>query len=72
MFNLGSKDFYKGLIVAVITALMTFLIEALQKESPIDLDLLKRLGVAAIIGMLSYLLKNLFTNSKDQFMTKEK
>ena len=70
--SLGVKDFFKGLIVAVFSALITFLIEALQTGSEIDLNLLKRAGIASLIAFLSYILKNLFTNSKDQFLTVEK
>ncbi len=71
-FSLKTHDFIKGLIVAVITAILTFLIDSLQSGVSIDLALVKKVGVTALIAGLSYLLKNLFTNSKEQFMTPEK
>lgn len=71
LFNLNAKDFLKGLILVVITAVITFAINELQAGTSIDLTLLKRMGVAALVAFLSYLLKNLFTNSKDEFITPE-
>jgi hypothetical protein len=69
LFTLYKRDFFKGMVVAVITAIMTFLVDALQSGAVVDLTLLKRVGIAALIGFLSYLLKNLFTNSQGQILT---
>ena len=69
--SLKAHDFMKGLIVAVITAIITFLVDALQSGSTIDLELLKKIGITALIAMLSYLTKNLLTNSKEQFLKSE-
>ena len=71
LWNLNTRDFIKGLIVAVITAVVTFLTNALTAGATIDIALLKKVGMAAVIGFLSYLLKNLLTNSKDEVLTKE-
>jgi uncharacterized membrane protein YvlD (DUF360 family) len=71
LFNLNLKDFFKGLVMAVITAIITFLANELQIGSSVDLALLKRMGIAAIIAFLSYLVKNMLTNSKDELLTPE-
>lgn len=71
LFSINYRDFFKGAILAVITAGITFLANELQIGSSIDVTLFKRMGIAAVIALLSYLAKNFFTNSKDEFATKE-
>lgn len=70
--TLNIRDFLKGLILALITAIITFLSNELSAGSAIDIHLLKRIGIASVIAFLSYLVKNFFTNSKDQILTPEK
>jgi uncharacterized membrane protein YvlD (DUF360 family) len=71
LFTLGVKDFFKGLALAIITAVITFLANELQIGTSVDLTLFKRMGIAAVIAFLSYLVKNLLTNSKDELLTPE-
>jgi uncharacterized protein (TIGR02594 family) len=71
LFALRGKDFLKGLILAVITAVVTFLTDALQSGITIDAVFYKRIAVAAVIAFLAYLVKNFFTNSNDQFAKPE-
>jgi len=61
--TLSVKDFLKGLVIAVLTGIGT----ALTTPEPT----LKSIGIAALVGMVSYLAKNLFTNSKDKFLKPE-
>ena len=68
MFWLNAKDFIKGLVIAVLTAILTFLQGALLNNEPVDLVLIKKVGVAAAIGFISYLIKNLFTNDNDEIL----
>ena len=70
-FNLNTKDFIKGLIVAILTGVLTFLNNALISYHIVDMQLIKQTGIAALIGFLSYIIKNLFTNSKDEILKKE-
>jgi len=70
--RLNTKDFIKGSFVAIIAALITFLNNELLIRSPIDLQLLYRIGLTALIAFLSYLMKNLLTNSNDDLLTPEK
>jgi VIT1/CCC1 family predicted Fe2+/Mn2+ transporter len=72
MFWLNAKDFIKGLVIAVLTAILTFLQGALLNSEPIDLTLIKKVGVAAAIGFISYLIKNLFTNKDDEILKPDK
>lgn len=67
--RLNARDFFKGMIIAIIAAVITFLTNELQAGTTIDL---KRIGITALIAFLSYLVKNLFTNSKDEILTPEK
>lgn len=67
--QLGWKDVLKGMIVAVLTAVVTVLYTTIQSGGlSFDWALI---GKTAAIAALSYLLKNVFTNSEDQFMKKE-
>jgi VIT1/CCC1 family predicted Fe2+/Mn2+ transporter len=70
--NLNSEDFAKGLLVAIITAVLTFAYEALQSGTLFAPGSLKTVGLVALSAMISYLLKNLFTNSQGQFLKAEK
>ena len=65
-------DFIKGLIVAILTGIMTFLSTYLQTGTEVNENLWAKVGIAGLISLLAYLLKNLFTNNKDQFLTKDK
>jgi hypothetical protein len=69
--RLGVRDFIKGLFLAIITAVLTFLTTALQEGAVLDIKLIKRLAIAAFVGFFSYILKNLLTNSKDEILTPE-
>ena len=71
LFSIHFRDITKGIILAVITAVITFAINELQSGSAVDINLLKRMGVTALISFLSYILKNFLTNSKDEFVTPE-
>jgi hypothetical protein len=69
--NLNLRDFLKGLLLAVITAVVAFLYEKLLAGVPLDLELLKAVGMTALASFLAYLLKNLFTNSQGEILTPE-
>ena len=71
LFSLNVWDFFKGLILAVITAIITFITNELSAGSEFNTATFKRIGIAAVIAFLSYLIKNAFTNSNDQFATPE-
>jgi len=71
LFSVHTRDIIKGLILAMITAVLTFAVNELQSGTQIDKELFKRMGITALISFLSYIIKNFFTNSKDEFVSPE-
>ena len=71
--SIGQKDFIKGFILAIISAILTGVYGAIQTgKFPPDAAGWKAMAIVAIGAGVSYLIKNLFTNSNDEFMKKEK
>ena len=65
--NIDLEDLGKGLILAVLTSVLTIIYSTLQAGSlNIDWNLV---GSTALTSALGYLLKNLFTNSNVAFAT---
>jgi hypothetical protein len=71
IFTLDSRDLINGLIVAFLTVLLSGLIEILGNGTDLNLHTLKPVIIAGISAALSYLLKNLVTNSRNQLFTRE-
>jgi len=67
--NLNSQDFIKGLVVAVLSAVITIIYNTVQAGS-LTFDW-KAIGTVALTSALGYIMKNLFTNSNDELMKKE-
>lgn len=57
--TLNVRDVIKGLAVSIISAVLTVILDLLQKGSVIDW---KSVGVIALIAGISYLLKNVFSD----------
>jgi ABC-type Fe3+-siderophore transport system permease subunit len=70
-FNLNWRDFFKGLAVAIATAVITSLYQKITEGKLFDIETLKAAGVAGLAALLAYLLKNLITNSQGQIATPE-
>jgi hypothetical protein len=68
--SLGTKDFIKGLVVAVLTSVITIVYTSLQVGS-LEFDW-KLIASTGLSSALAYILKNLVTNSEDEIMKKEK
>lgn len=64
---LNHRDFFKGLVVALFTALGTLLQSELTLNSQFDLALLRRIAMASLIAFLAYLVKNILENSEGEF-----
>lgn len=69
-FRLNTTDFVKGLIVAVFGGVIA-LISASIEVGSLDFDW-ALIGKTALLSALAYLTKNLFTNSNDEPLTKER
>jgi uncharacterized membrane protein YvlD (DUF360 family) len=67
--SLNSKDFIKGLFVAVVSAVIALLYTSLQAGNLV-IDW-KAIGMAALSAALAYITKNLLTNSSDELLKKE-
>lgn len=71
--SLNIQDLLKGLLLTVITAVLTGVTEgtvSLFKEGSFHIDLGNMVSIGVIAGA-SYLVKNLNENSKGQFMGQE-
>jgi hypothetical protein len=67
--TLGSKDFIKGLLVAVLSAVITIVYNTIQTGS-LTFDW-KTIGMTALTSAVAYIMKNLFSNSNGKFLKKE-
>ena len=73
LFKLNWNDFFKGLIVAVLSAVITFLYDLVQAgDFVLNAELLNKVLTVSASALLAYLLKNLFTNSSDKVLKKER
>lgn len=71
LFNLNSQDLLKGFIVAFLSAALTGIVSTLDSGVLPTLAELKSAGVVGLTAGLSYLLKNLLTNSQGEMLKKD-
>jgi len=69
--NLNSRDFIKGLIIAVICTFLTGFYQLVANGGAVNWLTVKPVVIAAFGAAISYLTKNLLTNSKDEFLKGE-
>jgi len=69
--TLNARDFIKAIIMAFISGLLTGIYKLLQTGSILNWTCLKPVIISGVSAVIAYLIKNFFTNSKDEFMTKE-
>jgi GTPase Era involved in 16S rRNA processing len=67
--SLNTTDFLKGLVIAVLTSVLTIVYTSLQTGSLV-FDW-KTIATTALTSAIAYISKNLLTNSKQQFLIKE-
>jgi hypothetical protein len=68
--TLNQKDFLKGLLLSVLTAVVTIVYKSVEAGSLTFYW--KAIGTTALATALSYLLKNLLTNSQGEILKSEK
>lgn len=68
--NLNVQDLVKGLIVTMLTSVLTIAYKTVSAGS-LTFDW-QAIGLTALTSGLAYLMKNLLTNSKGEFLGKEK
>jgi uncharacterized MnhB-related membrane protein len=67
--SLNLQDALKGLIVAVFSAVITFLYSLVTMPSFAFTDIsLKQMGTVAFIALVSYLAKNFLTDEEGKFL----
>lgn len=71
IFTLDLRDLVNGLFVAVLTALLTGVIEILGNGAVFDWIHIKPVLIAGLSAACAYLLKSLSTNSRNQLFAKE-
>ena len=71
LFNLNLKDLVKGAFTTVIGAILTGVYAIIQSGGSFSVATLKPIAVGGVVAGLSYLGKNLLTNSQGQVLTPE-
>lgn len=69
LFTINTKDLFKGIFLAVITSVLTALLQMLTALPP-SIDF-KAIGVVAITTIIGYLIKQFSSNSNGMPLTKE-
>ena len=69
--QLNRKDFFNGLIIAVGSAILTYLFEVVQLGS-FDTFEWKNILSVSLIATTTYLFKNLLRNTEGEMLIKEK
>jgi hypothetical protein len=69
--TIDARDLFHGLFIAFVTTILAGIIEMLQNGATFDWTTLKPVLIAGISASLSYLLKSLLSNSRNQLFTKE-
>jgi hypothetical protein len=70
--RLNLSDGIKGLILAVITALVTGVYELLLSGGGFTWETLKPMLLTAAAAGLSYIIKNFLTNNEGKMLTKDR
>jgi len=69
--QLNARDFLRGLLVAILTAIITGVINILDAGAVFTWITIKPVLIAGVSAALSYLLKCLATNSQDVMFKRE-
>jgi len=69
LWSVNTKDWTKGLIIAVISTPLTIIMESLNAGS-LTLDW-KKVGIVALTAGIAYLVKNFATGSSGRMLTEK-
>ncbi len=69
--TLDYRDLLHGLLLAFLTALITGIIDLLQKGAVFDWPAVRTILIAGVSAALSYLLKSMLSNSRNELFTRE-
>ena len=70
--SLNARDFFKGLVMVLITALITGIYQLLEAGTVFTWETIKPVLITSATAALGYLIKNLLTNSAGEMLTTEK
>ena len=69
--NLNLQDLTKGFVVAFLSAALTGIVAILETSQLPQMSDLKAAAIVGLTAGLSYLLKNVLTNSQGQMLKKD-
>ncbi len=69
--RLNSGDYIRGLIIAIICTIITGTYQLIANGGAVNWITMKPVVIAAVGAAVSYITKNLLTNSKGAFMEPE-
>ena len=69
--NLNSSDLFKGFVVAFFSAALTGIVAILETSQLPQMSDLKSASIVGLTAGLSYLLKNILTNSQGELLKKD-
>jgi hypothetical protein len=69
LFSLQTKDFVKGLFIAVLTSVLTIIYTSVS-AGHLEFDV-KTITTTALTSALAYIMKNFVTNSNDEILKKD-
>lgn len=67
LWKLGKQDWIKSLVITVLTAVLTLVLQMLQNGVNIDW---KTVGITALTAALAYILKQLGTDNEGKILGK--
>lgn len=68
IFRLNLRDIGKGIVTAIFSAIAMSVYQSIESKTGIDV---REIGQVAASAGIGYLLKNLFDNSKGEFLSGE-
>ncbi len=71
LLTIDRRDFIKGLFIAFLTVLLTGILKIFETGSSFDWPTMKPVLIAGACAAISYLLKALVSNSRDEMFTRE-
>lgn len=69
--SIDLRDVLKGLFIAFLTAFLDGILKVLEAGATFDWPTIKPVLIAGACAAISYLLKNLVTNSQGELFTRE-
>jgi hypothetical protein len=69
--SVDSRDIMKGIFIAFVTSVLAGIQKIFETGAGFDWPTFKPVLIAGICAAISYILKNLVSNSRDQLFTKE-